>query len=420
MPGKAPTIEDLRQSSYDDFEISSGEHQAHVQALATSIVESGHGIATLEKELGNPDNSIEFTLALFLAISRLQVLRLEDKLKVAVVFAMWGEQNRLRPRSESNPNGEDLLRTKIDQLAWCTQGTDVTTRIYAVDDGCPHGSGTIAQEIVEASSLQDQVEVLHLQDALPTSEGPLRELKSANDSRKAGAIILGCMQALKDGYDAILYTDADNSVNLGQIGLLLGHYQRKECPVVMGNRKHPRALLVKQEDRWGVGIKLLRHMQRMVGNAIFSQGILDTQAAFKLYDRQVLEEILKKPSVFDFSFDSDWLAAILAKKIPFKTVPFAFIDSFEESASIAQGPMTTWVMLLLGLVKSIRKRGLPHNHEMATVLDNQIKSSEDLDLLIDSLPPQLESVTDAQLGDPEIMSPEEIRDWIVARKSLIR
>ncbi len=70
-----------------------------------------------------------------------------------------------------------------------------------------------------------------------------------NDSRKGGAVILGCMAALNDDMDAVIYTDADNSVHLGQIGLLLQEHIDKRRRVVLGNRKHPDAVLVKQESR---------------------------------------------------------------------------------------------------------------------------------------------------------------------------
>lgn len=155
--------------------------------------------------------------------------------------------------------------------------------------------------------------------------------------------------------DVIITTDSDNSVHLGQIGLLLQKFLRNQTRAVFGDRKDPDAILVKQENRWGIGIKLLRHMQRMIGEAIFSKGIFDTQAAFKLFQCDFLEKIIQHPTVYDFSFDTDWIAATIAFREPFEKVPFAFIDSFAESASITQGPMTTWEILLKGLVKQVRK-----------------------------------------------------------------
>ena len=136
-------------------------------------------------------------------------------------------------------------------------------------------------------------------------------LHHVDDSKKGGAIILGCQKALDDGMDCVVYTDADNSVHLGQLGLLLNPYMEQNIQVILGNRKHKDSILVKQEERWGVGIKTLRHMQRMIGNQIFSQGIKDTQAAFKLYSHSALVDILKAPTVYDFSFDTDWILAAM-------------------------------------------------------------------------------------------------------------
>ncbi|NNF32605.1 MAG: glycosyltransferase, partial [Saprospiraceae bacterium] len=303
------------------------------------------------------------------------------------------------------------------QLNWALHDSYIDWELYAVDDGCPHGSGKIANEILKEHEQGNKVKILFLDESLPTDSGPLMNLESANDSRKGGAIILGCNEAINNVCDAIIYTDADNSVHLGQVGLLLRSYQDKGYHVVLGDRKHPDAVLVKQEDRWGIGIKLLRHMQRMVGERIFSSNIRDTQAAFKLYESKLLKKIIEQPSVFDFSFDSDWIAAVIAMDEPFDKVPFAFIDSFEESASITQGPMTTWETLLLGLVKSVRARELPHNEEMAKVLEEEIHSSKDLDLLINHLPSQLEEAGDTDFGNPEIMSPNEVQEWIRKRKA---
>ncbi len=310
-----------------------------------------------------------------------------------------------------------MLRVKIEQLNWLFRDSPLDWHLYAVDDGCPHGSGRIADEIMADHPDRGSVTVSFLADAVPVEKGPLANLQSADDSRKGGAVIYGARQALDDGVQCFVYTDADNSVHLGQLGLLLKPYLDDGFEVVLGNRKDPESVLVKQESRWGIGIKVLRHMQRMIGVSIFSRGILDSQAAFKLYDRAILEQILQAPSVYDFSFDSDWIACALANDVPFARVPFAFIDSFAESASIVQGPMTTWETLLKGLATSVKARDIPYHTGMAEVLDRQITSPEDLDALINELPAQLDRATDAQLGDPAVMSPAELEARIIKTKA---
>jgi hypothetical protein len=393
--------------------------QDHLHGLVDQILLDP---SDLDKEfttiVRDHDMPLELRVAMHLAASKRYIEASKATKKIAVIYAMWGEHNRIKPKSADNPNGEDSLRTKINQLTWLFSNSQIEWTLYLVDDGCPHGSGKIAGEIVAGHADKNKIKVLFLDEAVPTSTGPLKNLASTDDSRKGGAIIYGAMKALEDGSEAIIYTDADNSVHLGQIGLLLEHFIKHDFKVVLGNRKDPSAVLVKQENRWGVGIKLLRHTQRMVGEAIFSLGILDSQAAFKLYEAKLLKKIIARPSVYDFSFDSDWIAASIVEGEHFAKVPFAFIDSFAESASIVQGPMTTWETLLLGLVQVVEDRNLPHNKEMASVLKDEIKSATDLELLIDVLPPELRDVADKDLGNPEIMSPEQVRKWIRKQKEL--
>lgn len=407
----------LIQSAKTHFDLTESADQKSLDTLTSALLALPDlSIDELNEIARDEKTPIEFKIAAKLVDSRQYMDSVETPLKVAVVFAMWGEQNRLHPRSDDNPNGEDSLRVKLAQMEGITKNTPLDWTLYAVDDGCPYDSGRIATEIAENHPLGDHVKVLFLTDAVPTDTGPLAELGSADDSRKGGAIIYGCMKAIEDEVDVIIYTDADNSVHLGQIGLVVRPYLQDKVRVVLGNRKHPDAVLVKVEGRWGIGIKVLRHMQRMVGEAIFSRDIRDTQAALKLYERDMLAQIIADPTVYDFSFDTDWILATIAANEPFTKVPFAFIDSAAESASITQGPMTTWETLLKGLVKAVRKRGVEYSEGMAKVLDEEIQSSEDLDLLINHLPAELEAATDAQLGDPAVMSPAALQAWIQTRK----
>ena len=401
-----------------DFDLTKTDDQESLYTLTEQLLTLPESVSdAFPAAAREPDAPLEFRLAVMLVRSRQNMLRVKRRLNVAVVFAMWGEHNRLRPKSDTNPNGEDCLRTKLDQLDWATTGTPINWVVYAVDDGCPNGSGKIAQGIVNVDQLEDKVKVHFLEQALPTDTGPLKALKSADDSRKAGAVILGCQQAILDGMDAVIYTDADSSVHLGQIGLLLRPFFEEGYRVVLGNRKHPDAVLVKQEGRWGIGIKVLRHMQRMVGQAIVSRNILDTQAAFKLYESNLLHKIISNPTVFDFSFDTDWMLAAISRDEALTTVPFAFIDSLAESASITQGPMTTWESLLKGLVQAVRRHGVAHSEAMARVLDEEIKSSADLEAIIHHLPPELVAAQPESLGDPAVMSPEALQIWIRERKA---
>ncbi|MEF1229282.1 glycosyltransferase [Vibrio fortis] len=373
MDTSLSTAIELLNKSNEKFDLTEPQHQQSLLRLADRLLQLDKLSTQDLKDLSIQFNApLEFQLAVKLVESRRETQSICQPIKIGVVFAMWGEHNRLIPKSADNQHGEDSLRTKVEQLQWVTEGTNVDWTLYAVDDGCPHGSADIARSIKQTydAGTQAKVKVLKLEDALPAASGALRNLASADDSRKGGAIILGCEQSLEDGVDAVLYTDADNSVHLGQIGLALAPYSRDGKQVVLGNRKHADSILVKQEERWGVGIKTLRHVQRMIGAQIFDSGIKDTQAAFKPY------------------------------------------------GSVAQGPMTTWYVLLDGLVKAAKARGSSYSEEMADVFTREINSHKDLELIIDVLPPELASAGDSDLGNPKVMSPQSVQHWISSAKSL--
>ena len=414
-------ITQLISAARTEFDLTDPSHQESVLQLAErflqELAEGSEAGEDLKNKLRAEGVPMEARMAGLLAGSRKWMLENQQARKIAVVFAMWGEQNRLQPKSEDNPNGEDSLVAKLEQLEWAAKDSKIDWQLYAVDDGCPHGSGEIARRVASEHPLGDKVSVLSLADALPASDGPLHDLASADDSRKAGAIILGAMGAINAGSDAVIYTDADNSVHLGQIGLLLQPYIDAGAPVVLGDRKHTDSVLVKEGARWGIGIKVLRHMQRMIGHAVFSQGILDTQAAFKLYDSSLLKEIIAEPTVYDFSFDTDWILAALKRGVDIRQVPFAFIDSAAESASITQGPMTTWETLLFGLEKQVRKYGFAEGDAaaMGEVLREEIKDYRDLEKVIDHLPPELEAAGEEDFGNPAVMSADAMRSWLRAR-----
>jgi hypothetical protein len=393
-----------------EVDIASRADQLRIRELADELVDSGASTDELRAAGADPDRPLDLRVASKLALSKHAVSRSTWSGRLGVVFAMWGEQRRLRPRGDGNPSGEDALHVKLDQLGWLFSGSEVDWRVYPVDDGDPEDSAAVAEERAAEHGCGRRVEVLRLAEAIPASTGPLAGLRHVDESRKGGAIIRGAEAALSGGCDAIVMTDADNSVDLGQIGLLLRPFAGG-AEVVIGDRKHPESVLVKAEARWGPGIVVLRHMQRMVGRAIFDRGLRDTQAAFKLYGAAAIADILVAPSTYGFAFDSDWLYAAIANDRSIESVPFAFIDSFAESASLAQGPMTTWESLLRGLVDAARARAVDHDEAMAAVIDDYA-TARHLDVVVQNVPPQLSGVADGDLGRHQVMTPEELRSWL--------
>ena len=407
-------LDDLIAAGDDAVDLTAPAAQPMVRDMAGELLgifaaDGGDALTGLAEIGRSPEVPINVRVASRLATSKLRMASV-SACDVGIQFAMWGEHRRLRPRDDDNPLGEDALRVKLDQLDWLLADTPVRWHLQAVDDGCPDDSAGVAREMAEEHPLGSRVSFPRLAGALPATTGPLAGLADVDDSHKGGAMLLGAKRLVDGGVDAVILTDADVSVDLGQIGLLLAPWQ-DGAGVVIGDRKHPYSVLRKAEARWGPGIVVLRHIQRMVGRALFSRGIADTQAAFKLYGAPALADVLAAPSTFGFSFDSDWLYAAINGGHAIATTPFAFVDSFAESASITQGPMSTWESLLVGLTASARDRGADHHAGMAKVVDrygNEAVLSE----VVQQVPAALADVDPARLGDPDLMSPEALADWI--------
>lgn len=396
----------------DDVDLTDPAVLPRTRRLAEDLAATNASTARLREVGRDPAVGIDVRVAARLAESRRRVQALGDAApSIQVQFAMWGEHNRLRPRTDDNPVGEDSLRVKLDQLAWLLGDTAVDWRLVAIDDGSPDEDWTTATEMAMQHDEGHRVLVLRLDDAIPTDAGPLAGLAHVDDSRKGGAMVMGAHWALADGMDAVVLTDADNSVDLGQLGLLLGPFV-DGTEVVVGDRKHPDAVLRKAEARWGPGILVLRHMQRMVGRALFSNGLRDTQAAFKLFGRDALADILAAPSTFGFSFDPDWLYGALGGGHDIATTPFAFVDSFAESASLTQGPMTTWESLLVGLTTSARARGADHDEDMAALVDDHGSAEHLRQVIVREPPAELVEADPADLGNPDVMSVADLRAWL--------
>ena len=139
-------LQETIRSSQQDVDLADSAHQVSLYDLTEQLQKLDLPINDIK--LHAQDAPLQFKLAAKLYESKYYLEKIDRELNIAVIFAMWGEHNRLLPRNATNPNGEDTLRVKLQQLDWATQGTSLKWTLYAVDDGDPNGSGAIATEIV--------------------------------------------------------------------------------------------------------------------------------------------------------------------------------------------------------------------------------------------------------------------------------
>lgn len=298
-------------------------------------------------------------------------------LRVTVVFAMYREHERVLP-PEQHVHGEDFLVRKIEQLEWLLGDLpSFEWQLIAVDDGCPEGSGRVAQEILARRAADAPARVLFLEDAIREGSPVAVDLASTDDSRKGGSIQYGMWTAACEAGSAdhvIAYTDADLSTHLGQLGLLIDPIVRGGSDAAIGSRREPQSVVVKggaRNERGKRFIALWKQMLPLLGD------ITDTQCGFKAWRADAALEILPDLIEHQFAFDVELLIKTeLRRSAAIARVPIAWIDSEAASTTPEFDPY-------LGMLKSIAsmyRRYLPGEAAAGEVADlvERATSSEEV------------------------------------------
>jgi Glycosyl transferase family 2 len=349
-------------------------------------------------------------LVTFLAESRRFVLTITGALRIAVVFAVWKEVRRLQPHSLDNPTGEDALRAKVAELEWLFRDTPLTFSIYIVDDECPEGSLDVARRIVDGSGWSN-VFLLTLRDALPSSELPLSKLDNASSSTKGGAIICGMQKAARDGHDYVMYTDCDNSNNLGQIGLFLKELVGNGKKAVIGDRRATR-ISEWQETRESESYAnyILKRVHQLLH---FDLLLGDVTCPCKMFEKEYLLTLLQELDVFDFCVDFDIVGYIKTSRAPVAIVPIVSVDSDLETTWIALTNVTVWWQKLQGFVYVIDKYKLPHNESAARLVRKKLWTPHNIEKILKTAACGVTSHGRLLTAEDQLTMPlQDVEEWI--------
>ncbi len=331
-------MNDLLGRLPDHLDLTDPLHLRQVSELAESILARTRGsktLANVEEEwtLGGTPIPLMGHLAVKLARSRVALEELARPVHLSVVFAAFKENTRILTRKE-HPHGEDFLREKVRQLQWLFSGLpEASWDLTLVDDGCPEGSGEIAQRIIESNPelRKAAVKVLFLEEAIRADSPPTRPLVSTDESRKGGSILLGMWEAAskpRPGH-MVLYTDADLSTHLGQAGSLMDPLARDEADVAIGSRREPTSISTKRGTR-NVRGKLFIYLWKRLFPPL--REIVDTQCGFKAFTAETVRAICGETMEKQFAFDIELLLKTeLRRPHRIRRVPVAWIDS--EAAS---------------------------------------------------------------------------------------
>lgn len=297
-------------------------------------------------------------------------------LRVTVVFAMYREHERILTL-ERYEHGEDFLVRKIEQLAWLFHDLpSFEWQLIAVDDGCPGGSGQVAQEILAQRAMSAPARVLFLESGIREGSPVTVDLSSTDDSRKGGSIQYGMWTAASESGSSdhiIAFTDADLSTHLGQLGLLIDPIVVGNGDAAIGSRREPESVVVKGGARNERGKKFIALWKKMLP---LLADITDTQCGFKAWRADALLKILPDLIEHQFAFDVELLIKTeLRRSASIARVPIAWIDSEAASTTPEFDPY-------LGMLKSIAamyRRYLPGDaiaDEVADLVERATRAEE--------------------------------------------
>ncbi len=309
-----------------------------VEELANRLFLKANSLEELrkiEKETIKLRNKYSFSthLAVKISLSKKILSELKQGFHFTIVFAVYKEHNRILTKQE-HPNGEDFLIRKIKQLENLTKDfPDITWDMLVVDDGCPENSGKIAEKILKERYSGNNVKVLYLQDAIDKKLKVVEGLKTTDDSRKGGAIEYGMWYAAEKNIKnhIIIYTDADLSTHLGQIGLLAEPIIKDGKYAAIASRREDASVVLKPGTRNNRGKLFIYLWKRMIRRLNY---ITDTQCGFKAFRAEIVNKIILHNFEKKFAFDIE----LLIKTDKFKResiakVPIVWIDSEAESTT---------------------------------------------------------------------------------------
>lgn len=387
-------IDDIIASSPKSIDLTNEDHARQVIDVVNQFLDQELNLEQLElaenQLIEKNDPSLIFILlALKLTKSKLLVAKIKIPLRISVVFAVYKEHNRIKKRTE-HPHGEDFLLKKIDQLKWLFDEQPlVDWELIVVDDGCPEHSGEIAQRIINEHNLENRARVLFLSEAIEKKHPPAKNLSGTHESQKGGSIIYGLWDAIQQhstNNHITVYTDADLSTHLGQIGLLLDPILHQHKDVAIGSRREPNSVVIKKGTRNNRGKLFIYLWKRLLPNL---GDIIDTQCGFKAFRAEIIPTLIADLIENKFAFDIELLLkASLLRSGSISKVPIAWIDSEEASTTTDLQP---YLSMLKSMVKMYQKY-LPEDQK-ATSFGAFIDSldEESFTKILDHIPDEITS-----------------------------
>ena len=326
------------------YDASTAEAHQYFNEVQQWLDEQKASIDDVDKEArGYGNEALALRTMLKFIASKDVITGLKEAVTLTLINPVYKETGRMQKRAQ-HPHGEDSLRTKVGCLQFFEQLNPLFKgRIYVVDDGCPDGSGKMAEGIL-SEYRESPHRVFFLEEAIenndPDIPAGITNKKGANRSVKGGAALYGMRKALNapvDGLHVVVDNDADLSVHPMQLGLLIKDIVNGTAKVVAGSRREADSVALiggNRNQRGNLFISIWQHFLPQLANKI-----TDTNRAFKAFESGALEKILPSIKIYTFPYQIELLQASISMDIPTIKKGIAYIDS--EAASTQNGANIT-------------------------------------------------------------------------------
>ena len=365
-----------------------------VEEWFNSQTESFEYLDQRAKVYGN--EALAFRTMLKFVESKNVILNLKENVTLTLINPVYKETGRMQKR-EQHPHGEDSLRTKIACLEFFESINPLFKgRIFVVDDGCPDGSGEMAENIISEYS-ESSHRVFFLEKAIESNDKDIpygiTNKNGTNRSVKGGSVLFGMRKALNatvKGLHIVVDNDSDLSVHPMQLGLLIKDIVDGNAKVVAGSRREENSVSLigaSRNQRGNLFIRIWQHFLPQLVNKV-----TDTNRAFKAFESLSLEKILPSLKIYTFPYQVELLQACISMDIPLIKKGIAYIDS--EVASTQNGANITETYLnQINQIIDIAKR-----HKTIRTSDPLMK--------------YFSSISEEEWSLIEANPPEEIQDLI--------
>ncbi|WP_420422172.1 hypothetical protein [Simkania sp.] len=307
------------------------------------------------------DLSLDDYSMIELVVSKILLIGMDEKVdseqQVAFLAATYQEHNRLQTQDQCF-TGEDFLRVKIEQLQFLFGGLEHFKWSLTFVEDEPKGDSPrtidVMREMMQSAEfdgVRDQVHFLDydvdLKEEIAMYKDPeiagMSGDEFARASVKGGAIQVGLRYLAQVAPDkqfktpktaAIIYTDCDTSVNLGNSGILLNQIYNPDLghEVGIGSRRIQGAHVV--------GKSAERHLQSFAFNSLvrllLNVQLTDTQVGAKVFRPDVITDVHEGFTELSMAFDSEIFRLTMKKGHSVGEDGIVWTDSAIESKSADQ------------------------------------------------------------------------------------